>query len=204
MAVYMALYVLESFWSFTWGSVNLDRKRQDEAEAKDKKIEELTRSRVPELRGEVMQGIIDYASNSPLGTVKLDESQVLLRCHIANFAESQTTVHDHRAKIESGERVFYGEPLAIGSGLHLRPQDEWSNDLGERIAEFDNEIASTPIARGVRKDGWLRFRVGGLPPTEFDAAVVSVTLRDAFGGTHELKSRGTLHFELRHLMVWPH
>ena len=76
MAVYMALYVLESFWSFTWGSVNLDRKRQDEAEAKDKKIEELTRSRVPELRGEVMQGIIDYASNSPLGTVKLDESQV--------------------------------------------------------------------------------------------------------------------------------
>jgi hypothetical protein len=93
--------------------------------------------------------------------------------HIVNV-RAMTTIKDYRLVLSVGGQDYEGHPVSLASYFITRKVERpvhlevYIDEVQEDLADL-RQFNLTPVERNIGREGWLRFKVSGIPIFEDDA-----------------------------------
>lgn len=147
---------------------------------------ELERNQVPEIRGDILQGV--FCLRKENHEILLANKDVFLNIRLVNHRNVETTIRSFELEIarQSKRWVAQGESR-YAVNVDFRPADSVGlismAAMGYRISD------TMPLRRAIEKQGWVKFEFSGLfgDGTSLSSDL-RLTITDSLGGKHEIRA----------------
>jgi hypothetical protein len=181
------------------GSNETHRKVCTESEAKlNDAQEEFERERARQLRP-ILRGTIERFYSTQFSAEELQSDvrrdiEVLSKVLIFNESPCPTTVRSFDLTIQDVDGTHTSEYSDEAGNCVVQlgnpHQDSFGGISGskteEDLIDLGGMTKTTPIARGVHREGWLLFILRGVRPQSIEKGVFRLTAVDSFGFSHQI------------------